>query len=379
MRDRGRVLWLLICKCLRGMMKAFVGAVAGLFVLSGLLAPSATAKEPKNYEWDDIQVISATAGCGNTVSASRYGADGQLLGSRELITAAPRVQVKPLEYDFRTLRKPRNFLFQTFDCDLKKSRLYTWNLADKNSSPRLIVDLPASDTLFDAAFDPASQNVVYLRWGDSGDQSVEMVPPTGGPSTRLWALESSNVGISPTTLLMNTGGEFSLLGRAVGEFGVWVQLGLNARTPMAPGYVVASGPGEIEDAAVGTFPEFKSGTVYVANSSRAWLCTSPRTAMDVEQDRNCVEFRPVSQSYLSAQVGWSFGSVRASDSSDLLYWTGSSQNYVQPVSVDPTGLPRIGELMPLQGGPGANGLTIIAAADFDRAIDNFKVKTFRAG
>ena len=359
-------------------MKSLFAVVLGLLFLSVSAAPGSQAKEPKNYDWNNIQVITATGGCGNTVSASRYGDEGQLLGSRDLIKAASRMQAIPLEYDFRTGKKPRNFLFQTFDCDSKKSRLYTWNLANKNSRPQLVVDLPATDTLFDARFDPASQNVVYRRWGATGDQSIDMVSPNGGAATRLWAQNASNVGISPTELLMNTGGEFSVLGRPAGEYGVWIELALNARTPMAPGQVATAGPGAIRAAATGAFPGLKSGTVYVADDSRAWLCSWPRSDVSIQNDGNCIEFRPVSVSTFSSQVSWGFGSVSSAESSTLLYWTGSGQNYVQPIDLDPTGLPRMADLMPLKGGPGAYGSTLIAAPDFDRAIDNFKVKTFRA-
>jgi hypothetical protein len=345
-------------------------------VAAFVLAPSGVhAKEPRNFSWDNIQVITASPGCGNEIWGSRYDANGQLLGSKRLVRAAPGFQVIPKEIDYRTGQAPRNFLIQTFDCTQKKSRLYTWNIADRGAQPRLIVDLPATDTLFDAAFDPASQNVVYLRWGPNSTMSVEMLPPTGGPNTQLWNNATSSTSITPTRLLMDTGGEFSLLGRpgSGAPAATWIRLQLNSRTPMAQGYVSATGPGSIESAATGSFKLFDSGTVYSANGSQGWLCASPGTSVVVTENRNCIGFRPVSAGLAGSKVGWSFGNIRGVGSStSVLYWQGDGQNFVQPISLDPTGLPAMGALLPLQGGPGASGAYMIPAADLDRAIDGMK-------
>ena len=351
-----------------------IGIAVGAATLS---APMAVAKEPKNYSWNDIQVITATPGCGNEIWTSRYDPSGKLLGSKRLLRAARGVQATPYELDYRTSQRPRNFLFSTFDCNMKKSRLYTWDIANSKSRPRLIVDLPTSDTLFDAAYDPASQNVVYLRWGPNSSMTVEMLAPSGGPTTQLWNGATSNVALAPTKLLMDTGGEFSLLGRPAGA-GLqdsWVRLQLNSRLPMAQGAVTASGPGQIESATTGGFKLFERGDLYTASGSRAWLCASPPTAVLVTEDRNCVAFRPVANRFPGSRASWSFGAVRnASSFSALLYWWGDGQNYVQPIGVDPTGKPTLGPLTALRGGPGQTGSHLIPGADFDRALDALKIK-----
>lgn len=352
--------------------------IAGFVVLAALIThpADALAKEPRNFSWDNIQVITATPGCGNEIWGSRYDSKGRVLGSKRLVRAAPGFQVIPKEIDYRTGQAPRNFLIQTFDCMQKKSRLYTWNIADRASQPRLIVDLPATDTMFDAAFDPASQNVVYLRWGPNSSMSVEMLPPTGGPTTQLWSNGASTTSITPTRLLMDTGGEYSLLGRpgSGAPSTTWIRLQLNSRTPMAQGYVSAQGPGSIESAATGAFKAFDSGTVYSSNGSQGWLCSTPGTSAIVTENRNCIAFRPVSAGFTGSKVGWSFGNVQgAGSSSSVLYWQGEGQNYVQPVSLDPTGLPAMGALLPLRGGPGATGAYMIPAADSERAIDGMKI------
>ncbi len=351
--------------------------ISSLIVTTMVHAPNVAAKEPRNYSWDNIQVITATPGCGNEVWASRYNSNGKLLGSIRLLRGAPGVQVVPLEIDYRTMQSPRNFLIQTYDCSQKKSRLYTWNIANPKARPLLIVDLPATDTLFDARYDPASQNVVYLRWGPGSSKSVEMVPPTGGPTTQLWSNGSSNADVSPTKLLMDTGGEFSLLGRLqnAGMDQSWVRLQLNSREPMRPGIVTSAGPGTIESTTTGSFKIFDTGTLYTASGSQAWLCASPETAVLVTEDRNCISFRPVSVGLAGSKATWSFGAVRgAGSSTSVLYWWGDRQNYVQSISLDPTGLPTMGALMPLKGGPGASGGQLIPAADTSRAIDGLKIK-----
>lgn len=301
-----------------------------------------------------------------------------MLGSKKLLRAAPGIQAYPFELDYRTNQSPRNLLIGTYDCNLKKSRIYTLNIANTKARPLLIVDLPPTENLFDAAYDPASQNVVYLRWGPNSTMSVEMLPPTGGPTTQLWTNTSSNIALTPTKLLMDTGGEFSILGRPQGSVGLqdtWIQLQLNSRQPMAQGYVSAAGPGRIESATTGSFKIFDSGSVYTASGSQAWLCASPKSAILVTENNNCLAFRPVANGLAGTSASWSFGTIRkAPNSTSTLYWWGESQNYVQPMGLDPTGKPTLGELMPLRGGPGARGTRLIPAPDFDRALDALKIR-----
>ena len=377
---------------MRGRNVSAVVAIATVGLTTLASAPTANAKEPKNYSWTDIQVITSTPGCGNKVEASRYNAKGKLLGTRTLIKPTPNIQVIPEEYDYRTGRKPRNFLFQTYDCNSKQQNIYEWNLAAKNSSPKLVRSTLPGEMLLDVSYDPASQNVVYIRWGqDDRDKSVDMLLRPGGV-TRIWD-GWGNLNFTPRKLRTDNGGELGIIGLTPQGPGNWAEVLVNTKRPMEQGYINRVGPGDIRSVDAGTInasggvgtgflSRLTPASVYVASGSEAWLCTGFDSEQDVRANKDCLAFRPIAGGFSRPDVHFGSGKAKGSDRMDsvtLLYWNGGpGNNYVQPVGVDPTGLARLGSFMQLDNGPARGALDLVPATDTSHAIDAFKVKAWRA-
>ena len=360
---------------------AAVVAVAAVGLTTLASAPVANAKEPKNYDWTNIQVITSTSGCGNSVDASRYNAKGKLLGTRTLIKPTPGIQVTP--QDFERQNSARNFLFTTYDCNSKQRKIYEWNLRAKNSSPNLMYTSSPGESIVDVAYDRASDNPVFIRWGEAfGDKSVDMLLRSGG-ATRIWDASLSTDYFTPLALRTDTGGELGIVGETYQGPADWIEILVNARRPMEQGYVNKSGAGRVASVDVGGIGRaLTEASIYVASESQAWLCSWPGNSRDVRYDTSCVAFRPVAGKFYGPDVHISSGKAKGSDRMDsfnLLYWNGGfGKNYVQPVSTDATGLPQLGPLMQLDEGPAARALDLIPANDLDHAIDAFKVKPWRA-
>ena len=369
---------------MRGGNASAVVAIAAVGLTTLASAPVASAKEPKNFDNDNIQVITSTSGsrgCGNSVEASRYNAKGKLLGSRTLIKPTPGIYVIPKDYD-RLRGDARNFLFKTYDCDSSQQRIYEWTLSNKNSSPELMYSSSPGEMIGDVAYDRASDNIVFIRSSEGNTDSVDMLLRSGG-ITRIWE-QSGDTGFRPVELRTDTGGDLGIVGMTFGGAISWTEILVNTRRPMEQGYINKIGPGAIRSADVGGIDiSLNEASIYVASESQAWLCNWPGNSRDVRSDTSCVAFRPVDAGIVGPDVYISSGKAKGSDRMNafrLLYWNGGlGRNYVQPVSADPTGLPQVGPLMRLKKGPAARARDLVPANDLEHAIDAFEVKTWRAG
>jgi hypothetical protein len=361
-----------------------VGAAGASPVPGAVASPSASSgvesrKNPANYDWDNIQIVTSArpVKCGAPISVSRYDDRGKLLGDKVLANSSSW-QLYPEDVSYTTSRKPVNFLFSAYNCRTNESRLYFWDLNSKQP-PKLVISVQDPTIVMDAKFDIATDRILFITWYKLAQNwTVEAIDRTGRNRQVLLDRPGAETEINPTQIIPDRGRIFRVGGDVDGSNSAWEVVGLYLEKPFDE-TPVASGYGGFAGAASGSFGGlFDEGTIFLSENGSAYLCKGLQPGA-VSSNPDCSVYRsPLKTDPFLSTVEWGFGRIAGAPSkSETISWFGTGEVVVQPAYLDSDGRPILGRGMNLKGG-GAS--TVVAsgveAAHFDFALDALPYKTF---
>jgi hypothetical protein len=336
-------------------------------------------KNPANYDWDNIQIVTSArqVKCGAPMSVSRYDDRGKILGEKVLANSTSW-SLYPEDVSYTTSRKPVNFLFSAYNCKTDESRLYYWDLNSKQP-PKLVLSVQDPSMVMDAKFDIATDRILFITWYKLAENwTVEAIDRTGRNRQVLLDRPGAETKINPTQIIPDRGRIFRVGGDVDDAISAWEVVGLYLERPFDE-TLVASGYGGFAGAASGSFGGlFDEGTIFLTENRSVYLCKGLQPG-SVSSNPDCSTYRsPLKTDPFISTLEWGFGRIAGAPSeSGTISWFGTGEVVVQPAYLGSDGRPALGRGMNLKGGGASTVVgSGVEAAHFDYALDALPFKTF---
>jgi len=167
--------------------------------------PTSTPTPTASKTVSENAMLSATAGCGNSVALSALTKKADIETERLIATGASNVQLIPLD----SKQRPDRILIQSFNCSTSARSLYEVTVGKKSTSEKL-PDFDPGWTLIDAGYDPPRDAPLALVRDSSWNYQVLL--RTGLSWTLIWQSSLTRLQTYVDTLQTATGYEFYLYG-----------------------------------------------------------------------------------------------------------------------------------------------------------------------